>query len=549
VVTAVTALRKGGKNLDGNKIIPYIEPIFRFCCKRLNNRYDAEDLSSEIICYILDGMKKYKIESFDAWVWRIAHNRYARFIDQRNKAQTVLSEDEALFDAAGCDYCSIDEETSEHEYETVFRYLHTLSSAYRNIFIDYYIGEMPIRMLSKKYSLPETTIKWRLNIGRQKIRERIGENNMDKVYKRINWNTSCCNGSMDPDRYLHTQVSRSICQAAYEKPLTIEEISISTGIPAMYIEDELPRLTYGDAVCKIGNKYAANFIIFRLQDRKDTEGVSAPLIQGIADKFDTLLRNRAAAVKSLDFYGHDFGMDRLGHILIPYILRRKIRSLKNERLKLEDGSFPPRKDGGYGWFIVEETVDENENSAEYNTGCNVAGDDSGSKNEILSHIYYYWISKYFDHAVYHNRGTRWLCANSIPQNCDHGIVKEGSLSAEDAASLIRNNLLVKANGAYKLNFACFSEGQFEKFISLFAIDDECFDDLLMEWIITVRKSFLKFVPAHLKDQINQWISTFLFQIVGYVIDELIRRGTLRKPEPDKPLTEGVFYVEGKYINP
>ena len=127
--------------MDENKIIPYIEPIFRFCCKRLSNRYDAEDLSSEIICHILAGMKKYKIESFDAWVWRIAHNRYAKFIDARNKAQTILAEDETLFDITDSDYCYIDEESTEQEFEKIFRYLHTLSSEYRNIFIDYYIGD------------------------------------------------------------------------------------------------------------------------------------------------------------------------------------------------------------------------------------------------------------------------------------------------------------------------------------------------------------------------------------------------------------------------
>lgn len=54
--------------MDGNEIIPYIEPIYRFCCKRLNNQYDAEDPASKIICYVLDEMKKYKTEFFDAWV-------------------------------------------------------------------------------------------------------------------------------------------------------------------------------------------------------------------------------------------------------------------------------------------------------------------------------------------------------------------------------------------------------------------------------------------------------------------------------------------------
>jgi len=57
------------------------------------------------------------------------------------------------------------------------------------------------------------------------------------------------------------------------------------------------------------------------------------------------------------------------------------------------------------------------------------------------------------------------------------------------------------------------------------------------------------VPKRIESQINQWVSLYLFQIVGYVTDELIRRGVLKKPLPNKPFTDGVFYVSGKYINP
>lgn len=575
-------------------IIPYIEPIFRFCCNRLSNRYDAEDLAGEIICHVLDGIRRYKIESFEAWVWRIAHNRYARFIDAQNKAQTVLAGDDVFRNIAGSDLWDSDlyivdptaaeKEADGREYETVFRYLHTLSSEYRNIFVDYYIGEMSVRALSMKYSLPETTVKWRLNAGRQKIRKRIGENSMDKVYSRINWNTTSCNGSMDTDRYLHTQIARAICKAAYEKPLTIEEISISTGIPAMYIEDELPRLEYGDAVCRVGNqKYATNFIIFRLEDRKNTEDASGLLVSSIADKLEALLLNGASAVSGLNFYGHDFGMERLGYFLVPYLLRRKVGMLKSRRLKLENGPRPPRRDGGYGWFIVEETADESEACGEYETGCNVAGGDSAGRDAASSYIYYYWISKYFDGDIYRNRGTRWLCAHGIPgaghncmadsagngvvsdgsngmdsdvmsdmansatENVPQGMIKSDALSDEDAAKLIQNNLIVKAGDGYKLNFACFTEEQFAEFTALFDMEDEQLDDLLAEWIVSVRKSFVRFVPARLEDQINQWISCYLFEIVGYVTDELIRRGVLKKPDQDKPLTDGVVYVAGRYI--
>ena len=233
-------------------------------------------------------MQKYEIKSLDAWVWRIAHNRYARYIEKQSRDRTVLSEEYADTDPVYDDYTGIDGENTERSFETVFRYLHTLSEMYRDIFVDHYIGEMSVKALAEKYALTETTVKWRLNAGRQKIKERIETEQMERIYERINWNTVTCNGSMDSNRYLHTQLARAICKAAYETPKTVEEISIQTGIPAMYIEDEIPRLEYGDAICKIGNKYATNFIVFRLKDRKTVECTSEQTVKGIADKFERL---------------------------------------------------------------------------------------------------------------------------------------------------------------------------------------------------------------------------------------------------------------------
>ena len=529
--------------MDESKIVPYIEPIFRFCYKRLSNRYDAEDLAGEIICHVLDGMSKYKIESLDGWVWRIAHNRYARFIDARNRDPIVLLYEDELFDVS--DYSDIDEDNTQEQYETVFRYLHTLSSEYRNIFVDYYIGELSVRNLAQKYSLPETTIKWRLNVGRRKIRDRIGEDKMDKVYQRINWSTTSCNGNMNSEKYLSTQIARAICLAAYETPLTVEEISIRTGIPTVYIEDELPRLEYGDAICKVGNKYVTDFIIFRLEDRKQTEDISASMVNVLADKFEAILKEAEGKISTVDFYGNDFGTGRLGYIIVPYMLRRKIRDVKNNRLKLENGPYPPRKDGGYGWFIVEETADETETCAEYNSGCNAAIDE----NNPLLRIYYYWIGKYFDYNVYGNSGMRRMLGAGIVKDVTSGLISKALLPDEDAARLAENNLVTVSEGNYYLNIPCFSDDQFAEFVSLFDMTDEKTDDLLAEWIKSVRRSFESFVPKPLHAQINQWVDGYLYQIIGYVADELIRRGVLSEPDYKKPLTNGVFCVEGKNINP
>lgn len=535
--------------MEQDDIIPYVEPIFRFCRARLSSRYDAEDLASEILCHVLDGMRKYDIRSLDAWVWRVAHNRYARLIEKQKKERAVFSEEFADVNPVYDDYTEIDKENTERSFETVFRYLHTLSEMYRDILVDYYIGDMPVKALAEKYALPETTVKWRLNAGRQKIQERIGMEQMEKIYTRINWNTTTCNGFMDSDRYLHTQLARAICKAAYETPQTMEEISVHTGIPVLYIEDEMPRLEYGDAVCRIGNKYATNFIVFRLEDRKKVENASEQVVKEIVDRFEGVFRNAADAVSRMNFYGHDFGVERLGHFVVPYVLRRKIGTLKQDRLQMPNGPFPPRKDGGCGWFIVEETVDKREMPAEYNTGCDVAGDDDGSAGKIPGHIYYYWIAKYFDNEIYHHGGTRWLCANDMLPGHPDGMVNTAALSDEAAAGLIQKGLLVKDGSRYRLNFACFTGEQFAEFISLFAIEDEALENALSEWIVSVRNSFSEFVPKHLAYQISQWVSTYLFQIVGSVTEELMRRGVLKKPSTDRPLTDGVFYVSGKYIDP
>lgn len=108
---------------------------------------------------------------------------------------------------------------------------------------------------------------------------------------------------------------------------------------------------------------------------------------------------------------------------------------------------------------------------------------------------------------------------------------------------------VLSDGNYYLNIPYFTETQFAKFASLFDMNDEKVNDLLAEWIKSVRKNFENFVPKHLHDQINQWVNCYLYQIVGYVTDELIRRGILDKPDFERPLTNGVFCVEGKSINP
>ncbi|MDD4773741.1 MAG: hypothetical protein PHZ09_09075 [Eubacteriales bacterium] len=174
------------------------------------------------------------------------------------------------------------------------------------------------------------------------------------------------------------------------------------------------------------------------------------------------------------------------------------------------------------------------------SGCNVAGDQSDC-------IYLFNIRKYMNDNIYQN-GTMWLYANKIVERCAYGVITDGILTNDDLVRLLQLNLIVKSDTRYVLNFACFTREQFAAFAGLFSAEDEKFAAILTELILSIKKSFVSFVPKRLDGQINQWISCFIHSIIGYVSDELISRGVLEKPDDEKPLTNGVFHVKGDYIN-
>ncbi len=119
---------------------------------------------------------------------------------------------------------------------------------------------------------------------------------------------------------------------------------------------------------------------------------------------------KAEEVFGMDFYGSGFGMERLGYFVVPQVLKDLIKKVKYERLNLQDDPYPVRKDGGYGWFLVDE-VSEGD-SGSFSPGCNIVGKDKAVGGKARANIYYYWYGKYFEKGIY--SGINWLCSCNIP---------------------------------------------------------------------------------------------------------------------------------------
>jgi RNA polymerase sigma factor (sigma-70 family) len=514
-------------------ILSFVDPVLRFCINRLSNRHDAEDLAGEIMLHALAGIRKYPINSLEKWVWRMAYNRYARFINQRNKYR---SESIDILDIPD-DYDFIDDLFLTQEHQRVFAALHTLSAAYRDVTVDYYVYQMPIKPIAAKYELTETTVKWRLNTSRAKIRNRIGDKPMDVIYTRINWNTKTCNGAFDVNAYLHNQVARAICEAACEKPLSVEDISLKTGLPAMYVEDALPRLIQGDAIVEVNGKYATNFIVLRLRDKQAVGARFRPLSNVFADHLAAVFVKREADIAKMPFYGADFTMKRLGYIAVPALLRCKLCGAI-EDMGIDEGPFPPRLDGGYGWFLVDETETAEEKLDDHAVGSNNWGDDR-------TFFFYLHMGKYFNHDIYRNPGVAWLFNRKIVEKTINGVIPADAMTDEERAKLIKNNLITKAGTEYKFNFPVMTRAEYDAFFDTLNDFGTQFDAEITQIITEIAYHFKKVTPKRLQNQIPLWVKNCAYNVIGLTTASLIERGTLEKPQKNKPLTNGVLCVLNK----
>jgi hypothetical protein len=263
----------------------------------------------------------------------------------------------------------------------------------------------------------------------------------------------------------------------------------------------------------------------------------APLVAYISDYFAELFKNHEALISKMDFYGADFTMKRLGYIALPSVLRGKISKIKSG-LNMKDGLYPPRPDGNWGWFVVFE---EGTEGFVNDTGLfNIERE----RNDSI----YFFVSKYYNPHIFRYGGILWIYKNNIMEKTENGIIQDGVLNDDDCVGLLKENLIVRDGNRYKINFAVFSKKQYNSFIECFNKDDERLDGMLTELIADIHKSFKEFVPKRLDIQINQWVSIYASNIIGYATEELVKRGVLEKPDDKKPLTDGVFYIKDGHLD-
>jgi RNA polymerase sigma factor (sigma-70 family) len=509
-----------------DELIRFVEPIYRFCMRRLHSHQQAEDLAQDILLCVWRQMRETEIRDINAYVWRIARNRYARLIDKGKHEAVIVYGYEALLDIPQPE----DDNPDESALQSAFCALHTLSRMYRDIVVNFYVHGMDVNAIALRHNLSSETVKWRLHVGRQKMRERIGS--MDKQYEKIKMHIMC-NGSFHPNRYLDLQMYKAIAKVCYEAPLNIEEISLATGIPTLYLEDAIEHMLYGDALKQQKGqkvqKYATDFIITNAEQNKQIRAfLTESAVNGITDTLLGYIKDTESGMRDIGFYGSDFPLEDLLHVLVPGIIYARA-----QQTRLLPKQYPIRKDGGRGWFIVTEGIDHID---EYYAGSNGYHYDSNGGQS--GQFTYYWTGDTYSEEL-----DQVLKDARFFLNC---IGPGGACmfdTDDDAAKALSAGLCVNKNGRTYPAVPVFTGEQYGAF-SRWALACPGLDEMWEGWIAKLFEVYKQFTPKRLADQIGGNVDGYSHNLSVFVIKQLQARGLAALPQNGAVFSKNLLLVRG-----
>jgi|GEM_PF-620140 len=516
-----------------------IEKIYLFAFKRTQNSHDAEDLAQDILFQALRSIDKgVKPERFHAWIWNIARKRWYKFLEQRNKSgsKTIHMEGGQVMPLA--DKSESDPEEyyiNSEEAVELSRAISRLSSLHREIIILYYLQEKSIPEIAKLLSIPEGTVKSRLYDARQKIKRRMDQmkENSRKSYAPAEVNLW---GAYEAPKFwneLFRSLTKNIFAAAYEEPVTLEELSDELGVARVYIEEEIERLVEWGFIKKHGtDQYLTNFIMLDAQKMLDFKIKAADTWNGLAERMIRTLDNVKDDILALDFYGNQFNWNYLLWIFIVFACTSfSDIALKNYRRKWQDKNMP-KYDKDYRMMGIVKRADQE-----------LIFDPADIKYVSWSNLHQYFrnIGEYREvvyanlyqcepfsnrDALFNDFGIRLLIRLSKNHDADSLTTYE----KESAAYLIEKGIVKNDSGALIPQIPMIESHTLITIQELISKAIEgCVDDAAVKVSELADKILLPLVRKNLLEQYVNWVMLVCLDPLPYVLYQCKKEGFLQEP--------------------
>jgi RNA polymerase sigma-70 factor (ECF subfamily) len=162
----VTEAQAGGEEAFGKLLRKYDRPLLYYLRRLVPNAEAALDLHQEVWVEAFRGLNSLRApEAFRAWLYRIAHNKAARFVRNEVRHEEVVER------LAG----EVDERI-EIDAEAIHHGLDRLPVDQREVLTLHYLRDLSTQEIGAVLGCPPGTVKSRLHNARKSLRRLLERN-------------------------------------------------------------------------------------------------------------------------------------------------------------------------------------------------------------------------------------------------------------------------------------------------------------------------------------------------------------------------------------
>ena len=292
------------------RITDYIDGLFAEAMRRCPSAADAEDAVQETVLAALTHLSRGgRIDEPRAWLHAVLRRKCYDILRRHYRLPTVtVDEAPETADTEQEDMREADERRARAEQ--IRREVSYLAESYRVIIAKHYFHGQSLRDIAAELGLPEGTVKSRMDFGRKQMKKGIEqmEHYTENSYlpkKMFLCNSGSCGLNMEPMSLVDDDdpLTQNLLLLAYEKPVTVSELSRAIGVAAAFIEPIIRRLVEGELMVRMGDgRVYTDFIIYGADDSVRYLREQEDFAEAHADAYCDALEKAIAALKQTGFY-------------------------------------------------------------------------------------------------------------------------------------------------------------------------------------------------------------------------------------------------------
>lgn len=357
--------------MNKDEIIRYYDDLMRLAVSKCGSQTDAEDLVGDTMLAAFSYINKGgRIEHPKTWLANTLCHKYSDSLRKKYRAPTTVNFEDSFEIPA-----EEEEYFSSEDAAKIRKELNHIAYINREVLIRYYFGTQSVSDIAAGLGIPEGTVKSRLATGRSQMKKGLEtmETRENYLPGKLYLSFGGSDGpNMEPISLVENDlIAQNLLILAYEKPITVSDLSKAIGIPTAYIEPIIKKLVDGELMAETASgKVYADFLITKPQDRLKN---FKPQLDFVDRHFDTIWNIIAKMSAEISGFGFVSALESKQKTeLDRYAVLKALQDFQHCGTgKIEAPHFPKRRDGGW-WFAQATAFDAGYNTKEYNEASEYA---------------------------------------------------------------------------------------------------------------------------------------------------------------------------------